>query len=226
MRAYGSSSCWTRGTTRKELVSIALADNVESLTLTGTSPIDGTGNALNNVLTGNAAANVLYGGDGDDILNGGGAGDMLVGGAGNDTYIVDSEDDLIVEYEDAGTDTAKASVSYVLEGITSRTSHSPATRQSRAAAIHWTTRSSATPPPMLLYGRDGNDTLNGKGGADYLAGGAGESSVYVVDESDVTIVENADEGIDTVKSAIDCLLGAHAGESDAYRRCGPELFRQ
>jgi len=42
-----------------------LGDNLENLTLTGNRGIDGTGNALANVLTGN---------------------DTLIGGAGDDTY--------------------------------------------------------------------------------------------------------------------------------------------
>ena len=44
---------------------------VESLTLTGTAAINGTGNILNNTLTGNSAANTLNGGLGKDILTGG-----------------------------------------------------------------------------------------------------------------------------------------------------------
>jgi Ca2+-binding RTX toxin-like protein len=40
--------------------------NQENLTLTGDAAINGTGNALNNVLTGNSAGNVLIGGTGDD----------------------------------------------------------------------------------------------------------------------------------------------------------------
>src|SRR3989304_8316003 len=73
-----------------------LGDNVENLTLTaGALAIDGTGNALNNVINGNIGNNVLNGLDGNDTLNGmkgndtldGGAGnDSLNGGIGNDTY--------------------------------------------------------------------------------------------------------------------------------------------
>jgi len=48
----------------KASVSFTLAEHVERLTLTGAAEIDGTGNALDNVLTGNAAANRLYGAGG------------------------------------------------------------------------------------------------------------------------------------------------------------------
>jgi Ca2+-binding RTX toxin-like protein len=47
-------------------VSHTLAANVETLVLTGTAAINGTGNTLNNLLVGNAAANVLNGSLGND----------------------------------------------------------------------------------------------------------------------------------------------------------------
>jgi Ca2+-binding RTX toxin-like protein len=59
--------------------------NVENLSLTGATAINGIGNSLNNVITGNAAANNLSGDAGNDSLNGGVGIDTLVGGAGNDT---------------------------------------------------------------------------------------------------------------------------------------------
>lgn len=62
-----------------------MSDSLENLTLTGTNAIDGTGNALGNVLTGNAAANLLLGNAGNDTLIGGGGNDTLNGGTGNDT---------------------------------------------------------------------------------------------------------------------------------------------
>ena len=39
-------------------VTWVLANDLENLNLTGSNPINGTGNALDNVLTGNSAANV------------------------------------------------------------------------------------------------------------------------------------------------------------------------
>src|SRR3972149_8192518 len=47
-------------------VTYTLANNVENISLMGTSAINGTGNTLNNVLTGNSAANTLTGGTGND----------------------------------------------------------------------------------------------------------------------------------------------------------------
>ena len=48
--------------------SLAAFPNIEYLTLTGSSVINGTGNAANNSLTGNTVNNTLDGGDGNDIL--------------------------------------------------------------------------------------------------------------------------------------------------------------
>ncbi len=68
-------------------VTYTLGNNVENLTLTGTSAINGTGNALNNVLTGNAGNNSLSGGAGNDTLDGAAGTDTLTGGTGADTYL-------------------------------------------------------------------------------------------------------------------------------------------
>jgi Ca2+-binding RTX toxin-like protein len=65
-------------------VSYTLGDNVERLTLTGSAAIDGTGNALANVIRGNGAANSLSGGDGNDKLLAGPGTDQVHGDAGND----------------------------------------------------------------------------------------------------------------------------------------------
>ena len=64
-----------------------LGSNLENLTLTGSSAINGTGNALNNTVTGNSAANRLTGGAGADTLIGGAGKDLLSGQAGHDTFI-------------------------------------------------------------------------------------------------------------------------------------------
>ena len=58
--------------------SYTLPDAVESLQLTGSLAINGTGNALDNTLVGNAGANRLTGGAGNDTLDGGAGLDSAV----------------------------------------------------------------------------------------------------------------------------------------------------
>ena len=97
---------------RSRLADYTLGDNVERLYLDGTAPLNGTGNALGNIITGNAAANTLRGligndtltglggadrlegGDGTDVLTGGGGADILIGGAGRDRFDFDSAADI------------------------------------------------------------------------------------------------------------------------------------
>src|SRR2546430_7433624 len=59
-----------------------------------------------------------------------------------------------------------------------------------------------------LFGRGGNDILDGGAGADTLRGGVGNDTYYVDNSGDV-IVENANEGTDSVFSSISWTLGAN-----------------
>jgi Ca2+-binding RTX toxin-like protein len=61
------------------------AAEVENLLLSGTAALNGTGNALDNVLTGNSGNNTLSGLDGNDLLDGKAGKDKLLGGQGADT---------------------------------------------------------------------------------------------------------------------------------------------
>lgn len=91
----------------------AYGGNVENLTLTGSSNIDGTGNGLGNYLIGNSGINTLIGGAGNDTLNGGSGNDILKGGAGNDTYI-NTSGDTITEVANEGVDTVQSSINITL----------------------------------------------------------------------------------------------------------------
>lgn len=142
-------------------VSWILGNNLENLTLTGKSAINGTGNGLNNILIGNDAANILDGGAGAD---------RMIGGKGNDTYIVDNVSDLVIENFNEGIDTVKASINYALGNnvenlILTGTANLNGTGNALANSI---------------TGNDGDNILDGGPGVDKLAGGKGNDT-YIVD---------------------------------------------
>jgi len=163
-------------------ITYTLGANLENLTLDGVAAINGTGNALNNVITGNAAANILDGLAGADTM---------IGGAGNDTYVVDNSADQIIELGGGGTDSVLASASYVLsanvENIT----------LTGAANINATGNASNN----LITGNAGNNILDGGAGIDTLVGGAGDDT-YIVDSTTDVITELALGGTDTIESSV------------------------
>jgi len=69
--------------TVQSAVTWTLGANLENLTLTGSTAVNGTGNTLNNVLTGNSANNVLTGLGGNDTY-------LYSRGGGQDTVIDNS----------------------------------------------------------------------------------------------------------------------------------------
>jgi Ca2+-binding RTX toxin-like protein len=178
---------------------LGASSNLENLILTGTNSINGTGNALNNLLIGNSGNNTLNGGDGNDTLNGGGGTDTLVGGNGNDIYIVDSTTDTITETSTGGVDTVQSSVSYTL-GATSNLENLTLTG---SAEINGTGNTLNN----VITGNSGANTLNGGTGVDTLIGGDGDD-IYVVDTTTDTITETTTGGVDTVQSSVTYTLGA------------------
>ncbi|MFN9965141.1 MAG: beta strand repeat-containing protein, partial [bacterium] len=172
-------------------VTYTLGNNSENLTLTGTTAINGTGNAADNILTGNSGNNTLNGGEGNDVLNGGAGIDTLIGGLGNDTYQIDTTTDTITENANEGTDTVQSSVTYTLgnnlENLT----------------LTGTTAINGTGNTLnnTITGNSGNNTLNGAAGIDTLIGGLGDDT-YQIDTTTDTITENANEGTDTVQSSV------------------------
>lgn len=178
----------------KTSVNHRLANNIERLTMTGSSSIYGFGNDLDNTITGNNANNELgggdgndtlignggnddlYGDDGNDTLNGGGGSDYMVGGEGNDTFFVSSTGDEVDEWEDEGTDTVKSSISYVLgtnvENLTLSGSGALSGSGNEIDNILVGNNGANT-----LRGLEGNDTLKGGSGNDTLEGGLGRNTM-------------------------------------------------
>ncbi len=70
-RISETSTARTEVDTVVSSVSWSLGENLERLTLTGSADINGTGNALGNLIIGNSGDNRLTGGAGNDTLTGG-----------------------------------------------------------------------------------------------------------------------------------------------------------
>ncbi|WP_157138713.1 calcium-binding protein [Asticcacaulis biprosthecium] len=143
---------------------------VETLTLTGTGNLNGTGNSLNNTLNGTAGNNVLDGGTG---------GDKMTGGLGDDTYYVDNFFDNVAELHFQGTDTVFSTVSYSLFG--------------RAVEVMTLTGAAS----INATGNSLANTLTGNGGANVLDGGIGNDLLTGGLGADVFLF-NALSGKDTV----------------------------
>jgi Ca2+-binding RTX toxin-like protein len=174
-------------------VSYTLGANVERLTLTGTSAINGTGNSLNNTITGNSAANSISGGAGNDAMT---------GGTGNDTYVVDATGDVVTETSTLATeiDTVQSGISYTLgtnvENLT----------LTGASAINGTGNNLNN----VITGNGAVNGINGGVGNDTMIGGAGNDT-YVVNATGDVVSETSTLAteIDTVQSGISYILGAN-----------------
>jgi Ca2+-binding RTX toxin-like protein len=180
--------------------SLGANSNLENITLTGSSVINATGNAVNNALEGNSADNSLSGDGGNDTLAGGAGIDTLIGGAGNDLYTVDTATDTITENANEGTDTVAASVNHTL-GINLENLTLTGT-----SAIDGT----GNILNNSITGNTGDNTLSGGVGSDTMTGGTG-NDVYIIDAQDDIVIETSTivTEIDSVQSSLSYTLGSN-----------------
>ncbi|MEH3144175.1 MAG: FG-GAP-like repeat-containing protein [Methylobacterium frigidaeris] len=170
---------------------------------------DATGSPAAIDLTGNEFRNVLQGSVGRNRLDGGAGADILIGLAGDDTYLVDDEDDQVIEAAGGGTDTVLASASYLLragqevEILAARDEAATTALDLTGNGFAQSLRGNAGRNRLdggagadTLVGLAGDDTLVGRGGDDLLIGGSGDD-VYVVDAGD-RVIEAAGGGYDRV----------------------------
>ena len=148
----------------------------------------------------------------------------MVGGAGNDTYVVDNAGDVVTEAAGEGTDTVQSSIDYTLganvENLTltgaavlrhrqrRRQRHD---RQRRRQRSRWSWRQRHARRrrrrPTCMIGGLGNDT-------------------YVVDNAGDFVVENANEGTDTVNASTHYRLAANVENLTLHGRRRPARLRQ
>jgi Ca2+-binding RTX toxin-like protein len=158
----------------------AIPDGFDSL-------LGGDGDDL---LSGNGGDDTLLGGGGNDSLIGGLDGDSMVGGLGGDAYYVDSEEDVVVENADEGTDHVLSTVDIFrlqdnIENLTIYGSAALGVGNDLDNAIGvyqvgWMF-------PVTLDGGAGNDIIKGyysppkdgldRDADDYLSGGSGNDLI-------------------------------------------------
>ncbi|WP_245487144.1 M10 family metallopeptidase C-terminal domain-containing protein [Rhizobium acidisoli] len=188
-------------TVRTTLASYTLGSDVENLAYIGTAAFVGTGNDLDNTITGGAANDTLSGGVGNDTLNGGAGADSLIGGEGNDIYIVDHAGDIVTEAASAGTDTVRTTLAaYTLGGNVENLTYSGTAAFVGTGNLLDNIIIGGVAADKLV-GAGGNDTLIGGGGSDTMLGGIGDDT-YVVDIATDIVIENVNEGTDTVQTAL------------------------
>src|SRR5262249_3307990 len=122
---------------------------------------------------GNSAANVLTSNTGVDLLS---------GGDGNDTYVVHNTSDAVLENANEGTDAVQATVHFRL-----------------AANVENLTLVGTD--NLQGYGNADANVLTSNTGADLLSGGAGNDTYFVNNANDA-VLENANEGTDTVHATV------------------------
>lgn len=189
-------------TVRTSLQAYQLAGDIENLVMLAPDQMlinmTAIGNALNNNIITGRGNDWLDGGAGNDLLDGGVGADLLIGGSGNDSYSVDNADDSIIENENEGNDTVKASISFTL------TEQLENLMLTGSASIN----ASGNQLDNILTGNRGNNRINGGLGADSMIGGSGDDS-YFVDQAGDKVIELSDEGNDTVITGMDYQLDEH-----------------
>ncbi|WP_407971934.1 calcium-binding protein [Burkholderia pyrrocinia] len=158
----------------------------------------GPGETDNDYLYGGEGNDTLLGGLGDDYLDGGAGTDHMEGGEGNDTYIVNSVNDVILEYANEGYDTVISSANYILN----------ANLEELRLVDGFNINGTGNALDNRIVGNSADNILDGVTGADTMIGGKGNDTYYVDNVGD-RVVEFAGEGIDTVQSKISYTLGEH-----------------
>jgi serralysin len=154
------------------------------------------GGGGNDVLIGNAVSNLLVGGAGADTLIGGAGADSLDGGAGIDLATFEfSAVGVRAALFDTALNTGEAigDVYTSIEGLRG---------SSFADTLYGNNGANR------LEGGSGNDWLLGLLGIDTLLGGAGDD-LFSVDVFETQVVENANEGLDTIATSVNFIMPAN-----------------
>jgi Ca2+-binding RTX toxin-like protein len=140
-------------------------------------------------MTGNSASNILDGGAGAD---------SMAGALGDDNYIVDNAGDIVTEEFNAGIDTVLSSIAYTLgDNVENLILTGTAANHGIGNFLN-----------NKITGNSNNNVLDGRFGADSMAGGLGDDN-YIVDDTGDVVTEESGAGTDTVQSSISHILGTN-----------------
>lgn len=147
------------------------------------------GDIGNNYLRGFGGNDTLIGGSGNDTLEGGEGIDQLDGGEGDDIYIIDNEEDQIIDTQGKNRVQSSKTISIATyDAITNL-------ELIGNDAINGTGNDNnnileGNDNNNRLDGRKGNDTVNGFGGDDTLIGGSGGNDVLDGGNGDDIVIYN------------------------------------
>jgi Ca2+-binding RTX toxin-like protein len=146
-----------------------------------------------------------------DLIEGGAGSDTLAGGLGDDTYIVTDRNNTIQEDADGGNDTIETAITHyqIRDNVENLV-------QTGTVADQWNygnaldNTMTTTDLGGSVLGMEGNDTLIGGLGNDYLSGDEGVDvmtggkgdDTYSVDDFGDVVNETAGEGTDTVETTL------------------------
>jgi Ca2+-binding RTX toxin-like protein len=171
----------------------ALRINIENLTLTGSSNINGSGNSAINTIAGNAGGN---------ILNGLGGADIMSGGKGNDTYYLDTGLDLVFENANEGIDIMRVSNG----GIAVLSSN-----VEKLYLLGVTITGIGNELSNFIYGNAAGNILDGREGADRMYGDRGDDEYIANSAGDLVFETTAGVagGNDLVNSSVNYTLSTN-----------------
>jgi VCBS repeat-containing protein len=151
------------------------------------------GSAYSDILTGNSENNSINGREGEDTL---------IGGAGNDTYFVDSQNDVIIELANEGTDLVVSTANdYTLS----------ANVENLRILASGAANATGNDGDNLINSGQGNNILNGGLGIDTVAYSFASSGV-TVDLSIVGAQNTVGSGVDTI-SGFENLTGSNFSDT-------------
>src|SRR5262245_60022422 len=171
-------------------------------TLTGVENL--TGSSYDDVLVGYTGANVLTGAAGNDALFGAFDDDTLLGGKDNDTLTGGTGADVL----NGGDGSDTASYLTAAAGLTVSLATGTGTGDAQGDTFISIENLTGSGFTDTLVGNGNANVLDGGGSSDILQGLLGDDT-YVVDNVADIVLENANEGNDTINASVNFILAAN-----------------